>query len=106
MKKFLVIALLAMLFAGCSSASVGTWQAVDKEGNTCELVLRNDGSLLASWHDGDKLVEREGTWKEGDNGEILLDGGNINGKAVYLKEKLVLETRQKVTHHFVRQIGR
>ncbi len=106
MKKILVVALLAILFAGCSSASVGTWQTVDQNGKKCELVLNNDGSLLASWHNGEKMVEREGTWEKGTNGEILLNGGNFNGKAVYLKDKLVLETSQKVKHHFVRKAMR
>ena len=100
MKKFLVIAILGLLFAGCSSSPyVGEWKS--NEGDM--LMIKDDGTLEASWKESDgTTVKRQGTWeKDGDN--IMLDGSNAGASARIVQDKLILETQRKVRMHFTRQ---
>ena len=101
MKKFLVIAFIALLFAGCSSSPyVGEWKSADGD----KLEINNDGTLKATWKESDGTqVAREGKWeKEGE--AIKLDGSNAGATARIIQDKLVLETQRKVRMHFTRQM--
>ena len=107
MKKLMILSIFALLFAGCSTSPyVGTWEKVGTDGKTYNLKLNDDGSLIAKWYYGSEQIVRTGTWEEDGEGGVRLDGINTFATAKLTQDRLLLNTKKQVRHHFTRRVAR
>jgi PBP1b-binding outer membrane lipoprotein LpoB len=103
MKKLIWLMVLAVFFTGCSASKyVGEWKGVSPNGEKCDLILNEDGTVLCKFKEGVK----EGTWKEEKDGTISLTAPDVKAKLKIMNDKLVLDTIKKGRIHFTRQAVR